>query len=56
MIVINRFETMVVQVTMYRRLLIGLDDHIGQSEAYHISEVAPVDKLTIILIKYGYNT
>ena len=28
-----------VQVTIYRRLRLGLDDHLAQSEAYDISQL-----------------
>ena len=37
---INPFKArgrILVQVTIYRRLLIGRDGHLGQSEAYYIS-------------------
>ena len=44
----GRFETfaeiswgrILVQVTLYRRLRIGLDDHLDQSEAYDIMDIS----------------
>ena len=34
---VNSWARILVQVTIYRRLLIGRDGHLDQSEAYDIS-------------------